>query len=145
MNEEMELLTNRIKEIYLTKNIFEMKEQMEEVDRVNKLLINYIECELQLQSCFGINNIDELLFFYKSIDTNSQMIIMLNVNDFYFKYVDEFNLYGKQILESVIEDIEDMDEDYVLDDVELVNTIHEDIILDREWQEYLDNQMDIDD
>lgn len=142
MDEEVDMLTEKIKEIYISKHIIDMKLQMEEVDKINDTLFNYLESKIKIKSIFGLTSFEELFPFYKNLSYDNQIIMIVTLNEFYFSNANNFNKFGKSILEDIIEEMEDDDSDYVMDDIELMNQIQEDNYLDQEWDLYIDNISD---
>ncbi len=138
MTDPIELLTARIKEVYISREIFDMKEQMESADRLNKEISGYVKYKLLINR--DMNNIDDIMNIYKNINDENQNQLIWIINEYCILYYKTYNKYGKMIIDEFITAIELLDSDYEIDDIELVNVMAEDRELDRQFEEQYDNE-----
>lgn len=143
MTDPIDLLTDKIKEIYISKNIFDLKEQMEIIDKCESEIINYLDIKFQI-SMFNVKTLKDLLNFYINTTDNYQSCVIYFLNEFAMDNIHKYTLLGQNIINQLIEDLEELDEDFKIDEVELYNTLQEDVYLDQEWDIYINEQIDSD-
>lgn len=113
--------------------------EIEMIDKINNDIIDYLDEMINIKS-HGVSDLDSLLQFYKETNDVYQTCIVFFVNDFGIKYYDSYHDLQKDLINIFIEILESLDEDYVPDDIELVNQLQEDLWLDQQWELYLQNQ-----
>ena len=129
MTDPVDLLTSKIKEIYISKDIMDLKEQMEAADKLNREILGYLKMFIDLDF-FSVTDINDLFYLYSNMEDYEQEYLILRINSYCINYYDSHNKYGKKIIDEFLAALEDNDSDYVIDDEEYARVMNEDMILD---------------
>lgn len=128
-----QFFNDKVKEIGITKMIFDKKREMEEIDRINQELIEHIS-EL---SNWVFNDINALLENYFYIDEDNQANVMYAFNDYCLEKFDSYSDYGRGVLNHISSKLEDNDSDY--------NPMENDYNEEEQWQKDQEDEQNFDD
>jgi len=123
------LLTDKVKEQGLTRQILQTKLEMETLDKINCELFQYIKDETN----WVFQDVNSFIDNYKILMENQQIRITYAFNEYCFRFFNTYNDFGKSVLNKLAEQLDEEDSDYKPDEEDeqtLVSDLQDDINYD---------------
>lgn len=129
MNNLYNLLTDKVKEQGLTRQILKQKLEFETLDRINCELFQFIKDE----TSWVFSDVNSFIDNYKIIIEHQQIQVLYAFNEYCYKFFDTYNDFGKSVLNKLSEQLEEEDSDYQPteeDEQELILALQDDFNYD---------------